>query len=281
MCFIIIFSLPFAVSADAGPKPSVNITFKGVESGTEYYGTLLSERESTGPSSAWDGIAGHERHYDYSKELWQIFADYKDADGYYFLQEVWDCTRTNQLNWTYYPPSPFKILLYFPETNTYYVSDIYERYAFDSYYTVDLTDNFRTDKLIVAEKSYDFTWETISLASRIVATILIEIAIAFIFGYREKRTLTFIAAVNVITQVALNLMLNLINYIMGGMAYFIFLMLLEIVVFGIEALVYLLLIGRFSKKTAGKGRAAAYAFAANLASFAIGLWLAIKIPGIF
>lgn len=281
LCFIIIFSFPFTAYADIGPKPSVNITFEGVEKGTVYYGTLLSERDSTGPSSAWDGIEGHESHYNFSKELWQIFADYTDTDGYYFLQEVWECTETNQLNWTYYPPSPFKILLYFPDTDTYFVSDIYERYAFDSYYTVDLTENFREEKLISAEKSYDFTWEIISLAARVVATILLEIAIAFIFGYREKKTLIFIAWVNIFTQVLLNVSLNIVNYIMGGMAYVIFLILFEVAVFAIEALLYVLLINRFSKKPSGRMKAVAYAFAANAASFAIGFWLALKIPGIF
>ena len=252
-----------------------------MEKGTEYYGTLLSQRKSTGPSSAWDGVAGNERHYNYSKELWQTFVDYSDADGYYFLQEVWECTETNQLNWTYYPPSSFKILLYFPETETFLVSDIYERYAFDSYYTVDLTENFTSEKLITAEQSYDFTWEIISLAARVIATIILEIAIAFLFGYREKKTLTFIAIVNIITQIALNVGLNIVNYNSGSMAFTLSFILFEVIVFAVEALTYGLLLNRFSTKTVNKGKSTAYAFAANAASFAIGLWLAHIIPGIF
>ena len=39
---------------------------------------------------------------------------------------------------TYYPPPKFKILLYYPETETFVSSGIYERYAFDTYYTVDM-----------------------------------------------------------------------------------------------------------------------------------------------
>ncbi|MBQ7817103.1 MAG: hypothetical protein IJ339_07105, partial [Oscillospiraceae bacterium] len=272
LCIIMIFSMPFTAYADVGPKPSVNITFKGVDNGTVYYGTLLSERESTGPASAWDGIEGHERHYDYSKELWRVFADYQDTDGYYFLQEVWKCTETNQLNWTYYPPSTFKILLYFPDTDTYYVSDIYERYAFDSYYTVDLSD-LRPEKQLTAEKSYDFTWEIISIVARIAATIVLEIAIAFVFGYREKKTVRFIAAVNIITQVLLNVTLNIINYSMGGMAFFIFFILLEIAVFVLEAVIYAVLLRRFATNKTKGIKTTAYAFVANLFSFAAGMWL--------
>ena len=278
LCITVFLSIAVTASADIGPKPSVRITFEGVENGTEYYGTLLSERKSTGPASAWDGVPGHEDHYNYSYELWKIFADYTDTDGYYFLQEVWDCTETNQLNWTYYPPSPFKILLYFPETDTYYVSDIYERYAFDSYYTVNLSD-LSYDSM-TAEKSYNFTWEIISLLARIVATILLEIAIAFIFGYREKKALRFIAVVNIITQIALNVALNIINYNMGSMAFTFFIIIMEIAVFALEAVIFALLLKRFTAKS-DKARSTAYAFAANTASFAIGLWLSHIIPGIF
>ena len=278
LCIAVFLSIAVTASADIGPKPSVRITFEGVENGTEYYGTLLSERKSTGPASAWDGVPGHEDHYNYSYELWKIFADYTDTDGYYFLQEVWDCTETNQLNWTYYPPSPFKILLYFPNTDTYYVSDIYERYAFDSYYTVNLSD--LSSETMTAEESYNFTWEIISLLARIVATILLEIAIAFIFGYREKKALRFIAVVNIITQIALNVALNIINYNMGSMAFTFFFIIMEIAVFALEAVIFALLLKRFTAKS-DKARSTAYAFAANTASFAIGLWLSHIIPGIF
>ena len=278
LCIAVFLSIAVTASADIGPKPSVRITFEGVENGTEYYGTLLSERKSTGPASAWDGVPGHEDHYNYSYELWKIFADYTDTDGYYFLQEVWDCTETNQLNWTYYPPSPFKILLYFPNTDTYYVSDIYERYAFDSYYTVNLSD--LSSDTMTAEESYNFTWEIISLLARIVATILLEIAIAFIFGYREKKALRFIAVVNIITQIALNVALNIINYNMGSMAFTFFFIIMEIAVFALEAVIFALLLKRFTAKS-DKARSTAYAFAANAASFAIGLWLSHIIPGIF
>ena len=187
ICLILVLNLPVTAKADIGPKPSVRITFTGIE-GETYYGTLLSERRSTGPATAWDG---YEEYCDWKPEnekpIWEKFIAYEDADGYYFLQEWWDCSESNQLSWTYYPPNPFKILLYFPETDTFYVSGIYERYAFDSYFTVDLSDYDTTP--ISAEKSYDFTWELISLAARIVLTIALELAIALFFGYREKRHL--------------------------------------------------------------------------------------------
>ena len=278
-CMILIISLPVTAKADIGPKPSVRITFTGIE-GETYYGTLLSERRSTGPATAWDG---YEDYRDWKPEnekpIWEKFISYEDTDGYYFLQEWWDCSETNQLNWTYYPPNPFKILLYFPETDSFYVSDIYERYAFDSYFTVDLSEYATTP--ITARQSYDYTWELLSLAARIVLTIILELAIALVFGYREKKTLAFLAIVNVITQVTLNVALNIINYKSGSMGFTFAFICMEIVVFAIEAIAYKSLLKRFSTVEQEKRRGVSYALVANTASFAIGLWLAHLIPGIF
>ena len=276
---ILIISLPVTAKADIGPKPSVRIMFTGIE-GETYYGTLLSEKRSTGPATAWNG---YEDYRDWKPEnekpVWEKFISYEDTDGYYFLQEWWDCSETNQLNWTYYPPNPFKILLYFPETDSFYVSDIYERYAFDSYFTVDLSAYATTP--ITARQSYDYTWELISLGARIVLTIVLELAIALVFGYREKKALSFLAIINVITQVTLNVALNIINYKSGSMGFTFAFVCMEILVFAIEAISYKALLHRYSEKEKVKRSGVTYALVANTASFAIGLWLAHLIPGIF
>lgn len=279
ICLILVLNLPVTAKADIGPKPSVRITFTGIK-GETYYGTLLSERRSTGPATAWDG---YEEYRDWKpeseKSIWEKFIAYEDTDGYYFLQEWWDCSETNQLNWTYYPPTPFKILLYFPETDSFYVSDIYERYAFDSYFSVDLSE-YATSP-ITARQSYDYTWEVISLVARIVLTIALELAIALLFGYREKKVLGFLAIVNVITQVVLNVALNIINYRSGSMGFTFAFICMEILVFAIEAITYKAVLHRYSEKEKVNRRGVTYALVANTASFAIGLWLAHLIPGIF
>ena len=279
ICLILVLNLPVTAKADIGPKPSVRITFTGIK-GETYYGTLLSERRSTGPATAWDG---YEEYCDWKPEsekpIWEKFIAYEDTDGYYFLQEWWDCSETNQLNWTYYPPTPFKILLYFPETDSFYVSDIYERYAFDSYFSVDLSE-YATSP-ITARQSYDYTWEVISLVARIVLTIALELAIALLFGYREKKALGFLAIVNVITQVVLNVALNIINYRSGSMGFTFAFICMEILVFAIEAITYKAVLHRYSEKEKVNRRGVTYALVANTASFAIGLWLAHLIPGIF
>ncbi len=290
---LLVMIFPAAVNADVGPKPSVVVAFQGL--GDELcYGTLLSENESTGPSSIWDGREETAKYrenqgYDWAEldhETWKAFVSYEDADGYHFLQEGWRVDETKELAWTYYPPYSFKILLYFPERNAFAVSGVYERYAFDSYFTVDMNgvsiaEAQGNTPVLTAEKSYDHTWELISLAVRTVITILLEICTALLFGYRAKKQLLCITAVNVVTQIILNVALNVINYRYGYMAFTVDYVLFEIAVFVIEAVLFCRLLPEKREKPQGQGRIVAYAFAANGVSFAAGFAVAKVLPGIF
>ncbi len=305
LTFILLSVFTLTVSADMGPKPSVNVTFENL--GDELcYATLLSKRESTGPASAWDGIEEHANHNgnpdyawsDLSYEIWKAFVDYKDSDGYYYLQETWQINETKQLNWTYYPPSPFKILLYFPESNTFAVSGIYERYAFDSYFTIDMQgfdiDSVEYDekqssdtrykewkKELAVHQSYEIAGELFGLFVRIVLTILIEILIALAFGFREKKQFLFILIVNAVTQIILNVLLNIINYNSGGLMMAICYVLFEIVVFVLEAVIYSIFINKISLKPKKVWLCVVYALVANVSSFALGAAIATYLPEVF
>lgn len=286
LCFILAMTLfPATAYADMGPKPSVRVTFENM--GDEIcYGTLLSEKESTGPYSAWDGNEEHIYNYDLDQVIWEAFANYQDPDGYYFLQTGWLCSETRQLNWTYYPPSSFKILLYYPERDTFVSSGIYERYAFDSYFSVNMEGIepgavSAQSPILTAEKNYDYSWEMISLVSRIVLTILIEVGIALLFGFRQKQLLILITGINLVTQVILNVLLNLVNYQQGSMAFVFSYVLLEFIVFIIEAILYSLLFHWVSQRKIPNWKSTLYALAANVVSFAGGFLAAKWIPGIF
>lgn len=294
---LVILAFPITANADTGPKPSVRIQFENM--GDELcYGTLLSETDSTGPASAWDGTEENaltNENYPYSdyldREVWEAFVNYEDPDGYYFLQEGWTVSETGEIAWTYYPPSSFKILLYYPESGTFVSSGIYERYAFDSYYTVDMdgvnigqveyNEDLSTDEQIIAYRSYDYRQEVLSLIVRIVITIAIEMIIALLFGFRKKKQLQILVIVNIITQIILNVLLNIINYNSGSLAFTLFYVLLEIVVFAIEAVLYCTFLKKASEAQKKNWYYATYSFAANLASFGAGFLLARILPGIF
>ena len=296
---MVITCFPVNANADTGPKPSVRITFENL--GDELcYGTLLSSKESTGPSSAWDGTEENARHnenpngyYSYQSfgyDIWKAFVDYAENDSFYFLQEAWKVNETKELAWTYYPPSEFKILLYFPGTGEYAVSDVYERYAFDSYFTVnmdgvklsvDYNEELSSDERINAQRSYDYATEIGALAARIVLTILIEMVIALVFGYREKKQLLLLVGMNGGTQIVLNVLLNIINYNSGRIAFILFYILFEIIVVIIESVVLLAFLNKVSTKPRKRWLMILYVLVANYISFWSGMWLADWLPGIF
>ncbi len=283
--------LSFTAFADMGPKPSVVIELVGL--GDEpCYGTLLCDNITNGPNRAWEEGEEMYAYHEDDPEIWRKFVDYEDTDGYYFLQQFWYCNETNGFKWGYYPPDPFKVLLYFPESDTFAVSPIYEQYAFDSYYRIDIARDLQkpqsfhegttsiTSICLTAEPSYNYKWEVISLLARIAITLVLEIAAALAFGFKRKNIFGFIVAINVITQILLNLILFSVDINRGSMAFTFYYILLEIAVFALEAFLYTLYIKK-KKVDCSTKKAVLYAFAANALSFAAGLGLAHIIPGIF
>lgn len=300
VCALFILTLfPITASADMGPKASVRISFENM--GDELcYGTLLSEKASTGPSSVWDGNEeyahhnGNERYYylDITEDIWRAFVEYEDSDGYYFLQEAtWKVSEKKEIAWTYYPPDTFKILLYYPETNTFAVSGICERYAFDTYYTVnmagvdigsvDYNEELSGNDRLNAYRSYQWQQEIISLVCRILITIAIEMGIALLFGFRGKKALLFLAIVNTATQIILNVLLNVINFSAGQLAFVAGYVQLEIVVFAIESVLYCVLMKKLTEHPKRNWFYTVYALVANAVSFGAGLAIANILPGIF
>ena len=104
---LIIACFPLTVGADMGPKPSIVVTFENT--GDELcYGTLLSKIDRSGPHQVW---SGDEDDIQYENtEIFLAFAEYKDNDGFYFLQTLWNVSEKGEIAWEYYPPDIFKIL---------------------------------------------------------------------------------------------------------------------------------------------------------------------------
>lgn len=283
LAFLLCVALSAAMSvtafADMGPKPSVHITLKDLPEGPAY-GTLLSADRSTGPSSAWEGnpqyAASQPGDEDYA--IWKAFVDYDDPDGYYFLQEWWDCSD-GEFAWTYYPPSDFKILLYFPESGTFLSSGICQRYAFDSYFDATV----ETGALTVKVNHQLQLTELWGLLCRMVLTIVVELLIGLLFWPWERDVFRLLVWVNILTQLLLNLALNVYVHFHGTFlftlapVYF----LLEVAVMVIETWAY----KKYMPEAVGgeipMGKALGYSMIANIASFALGLVLVRQMPWMF
>ncbi|HIZ43207.1 MAG TPA: ABC transporter permease [Firmicutes bacterium] len=157
-------------------------------------------------------------------------------------------------------------------------SEIGERYAFDSYYTMDLSGSGSGVSIPLTE-SYNYTKEIVSLIARILIMILLELLLALLFGFREKHQLLLITAINVLTQVILNVAVNILWYTRG--TFFFIFILGELIVMFIELVLYFAFLPGVSRKPADPVRIFAYAILANLLSLAAGIGIAAFVPAIF
>lgn len=258
------------VSADFGPKRTLEIEFN--ESDQNLYVTVLSKDSLYGPhlsfSELYDEV-NEENIADFkeriasniSDEVFMTFFNYQDIDNYYLSYAIINL-ESAQYNILYYPPTDFKLLIYDSLNNKFIISEIYETYAFNSYYFVDL--NKTTLELT---NNYDYLTEIISLIVRIVVTVLVEIGIALLFKFNTKKDILIILFTNIVTQVVLNLGLNIVAYYNS---FFIFeamlFILAELLVFVLEAIIYC-----FSMKDKNTLRVIAYSFIANLSTFILGI----------
>lgn len=281
--FFIVFLFPVPAMADVGPKPSVTVDLKG-QNGVACYGTLLSRTSSSGPFQALsEGGYAHYEPGDDNYEIFLKFADYKDVDGYYFLQFMENCTETGKISWGYYPPDEFKILLYFPGEDRFSISDkSYNKYAFHTHYAADVSQAIHAGlPAFSAVPQYPYGQEIAALLVRIFLTIAIELGIALLFGFRERKLLVFIAGVNAVTQILLNIFLAAVNYKEGPLAFVLCYVLLEGIVFLSEAIVYAVGIQKISVNHVSAGKAVGYALTANVISFAVGFCVALFLPAYF
>ena len=271
-----------SVQADTGPKPSVVVDIKGLE-GQEYWVTLLAKEESTGPYSV-DGI--QERMEYQEKDVNTIFEKIiklTRTQDYHFLGFTQNCTETHRFEWIYYPPEEFKIFIYLPKLNKYFISEEEcSKYAFDSYYMlkVDQNELNHEKNCIVIKKgavkrSYDYQEETGNLLARMLFTLAVEILLAMLMGFRKKKELFIILMVNVLTQVFLNVVLNEMVFLKNWqtLGY----LLVEVGIVCLEGIAFVKTIGSDNSQR----KIWTYAFFANLLSFGSGLMMADLLPWLF
>ena len=289
MCAILVAIFTPVASADIGPKPSVRVSFTDLPDAL-CYGTLISSSPSTGPNSVWDGDEEHIDDNGLDPSIWRAFVEHEDPDGFHFLQIAWCVSETGEIAWTYYPPSEFKILLYFPESGEFASSGVLERYAFDTYYNVDMTgfsigdvsydgEKSNNDR-IDAHRSYEYLNELGDLLVRLLITLVIEIGIAALFELR-RGALAVVAVTNILTQLALNIALSILTVGMRDIELILSYIGIEALIIAVEAGIYAVTIGGFRRSLIPKKQLVIYAAVANSVSFLFGLILAEIVPQFF
>lgn len=277
------------VSADVGPKPSVVVALEGLE-GRTCWGTLLSQQEGTGPYGRfYEEKAAEDPEEDRALRA-LLPLERMDSEGFHLLNFVKDCSD-GEFSWTYYPPHTYKIALWFPEEDALAVSGVYHRYAFDSYYRLDLSGVELMPGGIVEleaarlQRDYPYGASLLALAGRVALTLGAELLLALAFGLRTRQALKWVAVVNLATQLGLNLALELFTYCNGALEGMMAILALPVYL-AAEAVVTLVELRIYRRKLLGERgasgrRITAYTWTANLCSLLAGVLLSFRLPALF
>ena len=296
-CTVLISLMLFAETAyaDMGPKPTLTIRLNNLRD-EPCYATLLSDTAYRSFPNVYNPDTDTAEKILVDRK----FKEYNDVDGYSYFSYYCKIDESNEMIWGYMPPNKFKLLLYFPESDTYAISNICERYQFDSYFSVDMAkiNSEYSDSTIELEKTIDMKKRdsngnkhrvsTIELEKtnavifnakpffeRIIITIILELLAALLFGFRKKKDFAIIALVNIITQIILNFLIYTSCYHFGLDALPLYYMVFETIIFVIEAILYCTVLKKVSERPKKNIIYILYAFVANFLSFALGIIMTV------
>ena len=261
--FIIFFSLLSPVKvvyADMGPKPASYITIKGIEGD---YVACFAAQNAFGPN------IDYEMWLEYQDESWtqeyNPIMEYKDEEGFKWIERYYTCHDESKISFTYYCPDIYKIVIY-QNDELYKATEALEMYAYATYYEIDFsTGTINTPKDIKVTNTYDYLGETLGLLFRIAVTLTIEIGVFYLFRLYTKRNLNVVLIINLVTQIFLNVAINVINYTSGIISAILLLFALELIILIVEFIAYQILL-----KDKNRFLIILYPIISNLLSFGLG-----------
>ena len=283
LVLILMSALGIYAFADFGPKPSVVVEFENTGD-QEYYVTLVAKEDKLG--SPYSRVTAEDQPETDDIAIWNRLVAYEDPDGMVFAGNVQKLTGDGAYVWGYYPPSEFRVLIYFPDTDSFVESsEILEQYAFDSYYQMDFNDlpenwNDAVAAIPVTRK-YNLLWQITAFLLRLAVTVAVECLLAVLFGFKGKRQMLLVLAVNCVTQLAMNLLI--LDESVGLFVFYVLqYALIEVGVILAEGLVYCLALPKLATPEQNRNiHPIAFAFFGNVASFSLGFLLSNWFPMLF
>ena len=283
MVLILMAALGIYAFADFGPKPSVVVEFENAGD-QEYYVTLVAKEDKLG--SPYSRVTAEDQPETDDIAIWNRLVAYEDPDGMVFAGNVQKLTGDGAYVWGYYPPLEFRVLIYFPDTDSFVESsEILEQYAFDSYYQMDFNDlpENRNDAVaaIPVTRKYNLLFQITAFLLRLAVTVAVECLLAVLFGFKGKRQMLLVLAVNCATQLAMNLLI--LDESVGLFVFYVLkYALIEVGVFLAEGLVYCLALPKLATPEQNRNiHPIAFAFFGNVASFSLGFLLSNWFPMLF
>lgn len=174
----------------------------------------------------------------------------------------------------------YRIAVYLPEYDRLLLSDSVDQLQKFDHILFDCSD-MENGVLKVYPKDPTML-RVIDFVTRLIFTVVVETLLALAFDVKEKDALAYIAIVNLITNLSMNLILNRFGKIgwssHGEMIYTEIMIFLEIMVFLIEGILYLCYKKRGVFESSGK--TFLFSFVANLITGIAGFWIFFYFDGL-
>ena len=271
--FTLFMSKSVVVHADTGPKPDMQIEICNLPKSDYIVAYATKYKEYMGPHHSFIPGDTSDRHYGETsfgdvEDLTIVYNNVTLPEGWYLcdISSFYSNSTDLLIKSGYMWPTEFILIIYDKVSNEYYLTEETKTYAFHSYFKYDMSDYKNTsitlEKKIVLEKSYKYVKEILTFVLRLLITLGIELLLALLF--------------NAVTQIGLNIALNITAYFNGKSVFYIYYyILIEILIVVVEAVVYRLLCKRGKDGT--KKWIISYAILANVLSFVIGviLWFLV------
>lgn len=285
---LILFTVEFrTVNADMGPKAFLEVTIVGVEE--DYHFDLLVISSDI---TRYNDIVEPWSYYD--EEYYpDVLLTYQDEDMFasYAVFDVPSQIRNdtpNKFEMGYIAPRTFKVVIVMDDNDAVIISKEITTNRFESYITWDLTDVDLNESVSgVGEltgniSGLDLTWENLRNVNwfvtatntfwRVVLTLVFELGILYLFKFRKKSSFIKVGITNIVTQIALSILV-IAAFLNGGMWFYILsFIFLEAIVFIVETIAYMIMLKEKNKPTIFL-----YTFIANSVTIIMGFVMMITL----
>ena len=165
------------------------------------YGTLLAKKSGGGN---WSIQVEHDVKA--PEEVKAAFKEYEDSDHFLYFNYFQDVSE-GLLYWPDYPPEEFKLLLYFPSSDTFISTSPTNRYALNSKYIATIKND-----TVELRRNYNYLQLIGITILRIIILTLVASLLAILIGRPLKMDLKYIFMNNLIFQTILNIIITFYSY---------------------------------------------------------------------
>lgn len=246
-----------------GYYQTTTINIEGINE--KCYGTLLSDKTISGSFSLKTNL---DQYVD--DNIKNAFRQYKDKDNFFYLSFIQDVSE-GLLYWPLFPPEHFKLLIYFPDSNTFIASDIVDRYCLNSTFKAVVNNN-----QIIINTNYNYSKLFSMTLTRIIISVLLLFIVCLLYGKPRSFEFKYILLSSIIVQSVIHIGISIYSFKNGFsiVEYYLFFWMIYLVAFVIQGYIY-------QKKTMTMHLPFMCSFISNIVAYASGIILVDVFPRLF